>query len=328
MGRPLRVVHSGRYHFITNRCLAGQYLLRPDDESRRIILGVLAKAVEDHNVEVVCFVFMSNHFHLICGFPDANMAEFMGQLTSQLSRRLNKLRGRTGPMFPRRYHDQVLMDEVALLTQIKYVVNNPVKDALVEKAEDWPGVTSIDARLSDGTVTGEWRNGVLYNRLKQKHGDDFDPEDAWETYSFELETPEGLEGGDEEARCEALLAAITEHRHDCWASETGDPEDPPAVVGAEAVKDQRWTRRAGPPKSSSNTRLCLADDRQVIDDYYDEHQRRTESYRAAADRRKRGEWAEFPYGTYPPGDGKAWTEKRVWMLRPMDELDENAVTLF
>jgi REP element-mobilizing transposase RayT len=310
MGRPLRVVNPDRYYFITNRCLMGQFLMRPDDESVRIILGILARAVVKHNVRVVCFVFMSNHFHLICRFPDYNMGEFMSQLTGQLSRRLNKLRDRSGPMFPKRYHDQMLMGEEAILDKVNYVVNNPVKDKLVADARDWPGVTSIGAQLSDRTVTGEWYNGTKYNRMKQSDPD-VEKEDAFEEFSFELEVPSCVDGDTDTDRCEAVTAAITNHRVEIWKSSTGSENEMPDVLGAQEVLETSWKLR-----DSGNARRkwtekqklrCWSREAGAIKQFYCDHKEMTKRYRHAAELRKLGQYARFPFGMYPPGEATAWT---------------------
>jgi REP element-mobilizing transposase RayT len=313
MGRPLRVCLPGKYYFITNRCFDGQYLMRPDDKSKALIIGILARAVCKFNVELVCFVFMSNHFHLICRFPDYNMAEFMSELTAQLCRRLNKLRGRSGPMFPRRYHDQILIGPGAIADKVAYVVNNPVKDALVAEAKDWPGVTSIHAQLNGGRITGEWYNGTLYNEMKQR-GEEPDRQDAMESHTIQLTVPACIQGDNRQARNERLLAAITRHRRELWVELGGDADEPPEVMGAEAVCQTDWRYRAGAIEyrkwAKTHRLLCWSRQPGAIRTHYERRVREAGWYRYSAARRKTGEYARFPYGMYPPGEATAWTPSR------------------
>lgn len=316
MGRPLRVVLPNRYYFITNRCQNGQFVMRPDDSSRMIILGVLARAVQKYEVEVVSFVFMSNHFHLICRFPCFNMGKFMSQLTGQLSSRLNDLRGRSGSLFPDRYHSQVLMGQQALLDKINYVVNNPVKDALVADAADWPGVTSFDAQLSGEKVVGRWYNGTKYHRMKQSDPET-QPEDARETFAFRLTVPECIDGTNEKERRDTILTAVASDRDRIWSKRNDQPSNalgPAAVCATDWQKTKPLQPRAIWPEKKRLLCWCNEPDAEAssnaISQFYAEHAERSRRYRKAANRRKNGKDAEFPEGMYPPGEAVVSSSSR------------------
>ena len=158
MGRPVRFVEADKYYFITNRCVMGLFAMRPDDEARRIIKGCLARAADKHDVELVCFMFMSNHFHLIARFPDRTLSEFMCEFQTQISNRLNDYRGRSGSLFPERFDAKALLDEKAVREKVCYTLNNPVRAGLVRQASNWPGVSSMEEHLDewfDTHPTGE-----------------------------------------------------------------------------------------------------------------------------------------------------------------------------
>lgn len=118
MPRPIRHVAPHRYYVLTNRCVLGKFILRPDEGCRRIIKGCLARAADKYEVRLVCFVFMSNHFHIIARFPERNMSEFMAELQSQIASRFNKYRDRDRNVFPDRYDDQALLDDRVLNDRI------------------------------------------------------------------------------------------------------------------------------------------------------------------------------------------------------------------
>ena len=301
MARNVRVVESHRYYLITNRCILGMFLMRPDDECRRILKGCLARAVDKYGVELVCFVFMSNHFHLIARFPELNMAEFMEELQSQIARRINNHRGRKGKFFGQRYDDQALLDHQVLRDKICYVLNNPLNDRAVRTAADWPGVTSMTCHRDGAPLEGKWLNAKTWTNLKRREGD-YRREDAMETYSVDLHLPEALEGETDEERRENLLELVENDREDTWEKATGDRNRPPRVSGKRAVLSKSWQYRSDEPgKKYERSRLGVAVDTDVMGDYEDERQQTTRDYRRASGAWRRSKAEPFPAGTYPPG---------------------------
>jgi hypothetical protein len=70
---------------------------------------------------------------------------------------VNRLTGWSGPVFERRYEMTVVTDEDCAQTErLGYVLAQSVKEDLVERVRDWPGVHSA-AALIDGTpLEGHW----------------------------------------------------------------------------------------------------------------------------------------------------------------------------
>lgn len=305
MPRPVRFVDPDTYYMLTNRCLLGMYLMAPDEECRRIIKGCLARAADQHDIELVCFVFMANHFHLIARFPKCNMAEFMEQFQSQLASRLNDHRGRSGPVFPTRYHDQALLDETVLLDKIQYVLNNPVKDRQVRSADRWPGVTSIDCHAgSDNTLEGQWLNHKTWRKYRRRKTDDRGRQAAMEPHQIELHLPDALDGSDREARRQSLLATVQNHRHKLWAEATGDRTRPPRVAGPKSVENLYWRDRPDEHPGSWLTetrRLGVASDPGKMASYANKRDAISERYHSAVTAWRKHNGRPFPRGTYPPG---------------------------
>ena len=306
MPRPIRHVDNNHYYMLTNRCVLGKYLLCPDDEeSKRIIRACLARAADKCHVELVCFVFMSNHFHLIARFPLMNMSAFMERFQGQLASRMNDHRGRSGTFFGDRYDDQALLDDQVIRDKISYVLNNPVKDGLVRSAERWPGVTSIDCHDNEeNTFEGRWMNNKKRRKYKRRKTGDKGPEDALETHEVALHLPAALGGEDEEARRKNLLELVRKDRHRLWAEATGNRTTPPTVVGPEAIEEMDWRESADAPSSSplgEKRHLGVANTPEKMADYHDKRREIAESYRWAMSKWREKEAVEFPHGTHPPG---------------------------
>ncbi|MCB9630755.1 MAG: hypothetical protein H6721_01175 [Sandaracinus sp.] len=94
-------------------------------------------------VEVFAVVVMSNHLHLVLRAPGKNLAAFMGYFLARVAQTLNLLLGRVGPVFPRRYDAQPILDEEAAAGRVKYVLENPKKAGLVRCFTEWPGFVAV-----------------------------------------------------------------------------------------------------------------------------------------------------------------------------------------
>jgi len=304
MPRPLRHQQADTYYLITNRCMDGMFFLRPDRECRRIIKGCLARAADTHDVRLVCFVFPSNHFHLIGGFPKLNRDAFMADLTGQISTRINSLRGRSGPMFPQRYDDQALLDDASLRQAVTYVLNNPVKDRLVPRADAWPGVTSIDQHRTGEPLVGRWLNHARWTKLRRRKAD-HERREAMETHRVELHVPDAFTGDTLDERRESLLAAVEDDRERIHAEAEQTIGSPPRFVGRPAIVQQHWRDRPTDSdidgRSRSRRKLCKANKPERVDDYRRAHRLRSDAYRQAVDALHDGEPDEFPTGMHPPG---------------------------
>jgi putative transposase len=159
MGRKLRYVPQTRTLVsITNRTIQGRYLLRPGPSFNDIFLGILGRTQRLHEMAIAAVSVLSNHMHLLLIVDDAQeVAGFMRDLESKLAREVNRLTGWRGPVFERRYEMTVVTDEEgAQVERLKYVLANGVKENLVERVSQWPGVHSAEALIHGIPLEGHW----------------------------------------------------------------------------------------------------------------------------------------------------------------------------
>ena len=296
MPRPPRHCDPDKYYLLTNRTHRAKFLMQPDSVVRQIILGCLARWADFCNVEIVCFVFLGNHFHLIARFPDRNMSKFAGNLQSQIGKRINDYRGRSGNFWHDRFKPIPILDDAMLKEKIAYVINNAVKHRLVSCADRWPGVCSIDWHKTGAAVEGEWLN-KSERRRKQRKGLDNPGELAMEDYAFELHLPEALGGESEEGRREKLLELVEDHRE---RLEKERRTDRAGVVGARTIKRRHWNDRPEDPDKAPAP-ICLTSDPEKREAYLEKRRRITESYRMAVETWRSKRLSKFPAGTIPPG---------------------------
>lgn len=163
MGRHARYVpEGGALVEISCRTLQGRKLFRPTEALRRIVVGILCRAMRRHpDVQLHAVVFLTNHYHLLLTVPDAIlMASFMTYCNGLFARKLGPLVRWRGPVWARRY-DAVLVaeEEASQVARLRYLLAHGVKEGLVLTPEDWTGPHCARALLRDGRLQGSWNKG-------------------------------------------------------------------------------------------------------------------------------------------------------------------------
>jgi REP element-mobilizing transposase RayT len=158
MGWPLRMFDAEGIYFVTVRCFQGRLLLRPSKQTNAVLAGVLARAARLSSIELFGFVFASNHFHLIVRAPQGNLPRFMQFLTTNVSKKVGWLVGWGGAFWERRYSAVPILDQESLFGRLRYVLAHGVKERLVRRCVDWPGLSSLPMMLGSPTRSARWFN--------------------------------------------------------------------------------------------------------------------------------------------------------------------------
>jgi hypothetical protein len=105
VSRLLRFIpDGGSLVEVTCRSIHSRLLLRPGHPLNEIIIGALARSKRLYGVRIVCFSFVSNHFHLLLEVDDARqLSRFMGYFASKLAKEVGRLTGWREKIFGRRY---------------------------------------------------------------------------------------------------------------------------------------------------------------------------------------------------------------------------------
>lgn len=218
MGRRIRhMLYPHQLTEVTTRCVQGRFLFRPSKDFNDILLGVLGRSLERHReIRLYLFVVVSNHMHLILSAPDtATLSSFMCYFNSNLARETGRLRQWKERIFGRRYTDIAILDDEALVRRLRYLLAHGVKENLVEKPVQWPGVHCIKALTLGKKLSGHWfdrTDEYEHNSLNIHH----DPEDFATPYPVNL-TPlpcwADLSESERQARWKQLVDDIErEHR--------------------------------------------------------------------------------------------------------------------
>lgn len=304
MGRPVRVFKTDGIYLITNRCREGKFLMRPDPEMNRILLAALVHFATMHEVEILAWCFMSNHFHLIVRAPKLNLSAFMRDFQSKIARKIIDRTGCSAPVFPKRFVDNELVDEESLRDKLQYVVMNPVKHGMVEHPSEWPGLTSWRCHRHGASVVGKKLDTQAFHKFRRRKG--WTEQEAREAAMQEREfhaTAAVLHDDDGQ-----LLFGADAHR---WLADAVDRrcamlaefrrEGGVGVSGPAAVR-RRHPLDKPPHFEPTPAPLCLTTDpsRRI---QYREHRRHiTDTYQKAHRAWRNGDReVQFPPGTHPPG---------------------------
>jgi REP element-mobilizing transposase RayT len=299
MCRPIRFIpEGGALVEVTCRTIHSRLLLRPSRALNELGTGVLGRAQKRFKVRCCGVVFLSNHYHLLLWVKDIEqLAKFMEYVNGNLARKIGRLVGWRDKIWARRYQAIVISDEEeAQIARLRYLLAHGVKEGLVSRVRDWPGIHMVKALVDGESLKGTW-----YNQTKEyvdrQQGKDFPASKYREEEVLELTPlPCWQHLSDEEVR--ARVAEIVEEVEQEAAAVRAELEIP--VVGAETVRRQHphslplKTKRSPAPLVHAATKAMREALRKA---YYDF----VEAFRDAAEKWKKGNLkARFPVGSFPP----------------------------
>jgi len=91
------------------------------------------------DARMLAWVLMPDHAHwLIQAGDNDDLATVVNRLKSASARQTNRVLGRTGTLWQRAYHDHALRADEDIVTVARYIVANPIRAGLVQRAGDYP----------------------------------------------------------------------------------------------------------------------------------------------------------------------------------------------
>lgn len=154
---------------VISRVIQGRYLLRPCTELNEIINGVVGRAQERYkNVLLYAMAFMSNHAHFMLQGPPEEVPAFIGFVKREISYRWGRARGINwpGPMW-HEYIASALPTAESQVLCLRYVLSQGVKEGLVARAQEWPGVHCAGALAGEAQLQGVWFDGTAFARAME-----------------------------------------------------------------------------------------------------------------------------------------------------------------
>jgi putative transposase len=138
MPRVKHYFEEGQYVHITTRTERAAFLLAPD-AAKSIILSSLRAYEQKGFFRLLAYVVMDNHLHFVISVLNADgLAAALGRMKGWTSAQVQATTGCRGPVWERRFDDNVIQSEQELRQVIDYLHHNPVRVGLVKQATDYP----------------------------------------------------------------------------------------------------------------------------------------------------------------------------------------------
>ncbi|MFA6236214.1 MAG: transposase [Bacteriovorax sp.] len=125
------------YH-VTSRSNNKEWFSLPLESVWNICLQSLKEAYNIHKVEIISFVLMSNHYHLIVRTPDANLDQFMYEFNKRIAFALRDSSGNINHILGGRYKWCLIQSQKYFGNCYRYVYQNPRRAMLTHRCEDYP----------------------------------------------------------------------------------------------------------------------------------------------------------------------------------------------
>jgi putative transposase len=98
----------------------------------------LREAYIIHPIELVSFVLMGNHYHMILYTPNSNIDLFMYEFNKRLALEVKKHSGNINRIFGGRYKWCLIRSHHYFSNCYRYVYQNPMRAGIVANCEDYP----------------------------------------------------------------------------------------------------------------------------------------------------------------------------------------------
>jgi len=291
---PLRMFIPELGYFVTARCIQARYLLRPSNETNEVLGGVLARAARLFDVEVYAFAFQSNHLHLLVRARRGNLSRFMQFVQANIARKVGDLVRWGGTFWERRYSAEPVLDEESLVALLRYILAQGVKDGLVQKVRDWPGLNCLRMLVRGSGRSVRWFSWS--KRWASRNGpgakNRFDPRWAEREVLRLVPLPHWAHLP-QKHRARRVLELVRSVEREAEATHE-------RVLGTAALLSQHPHHRPARPERSPRP-LCHAARASTRQRYIEHYRAYVASFCSASMRYRAGDLgAEFPLGAFRP----------------------------
>lgn len=136
MGRKARVEFIGGVYHIIQRGNNREYIFK-NKRDKKLLLDLFEKYIEVFNYQILGYVVMDNHYHIILRTMGEGLSKVMQRINTEFARTYNRENKRTGHVFEKRYKGIPVKNDTYLLSLLRYVHQNPVKAKICKKVSEY-----------------------------------------------------------------------------------------------------------------------------------------------------------------------------------------------
>ncbi len=137
MSRTRRVPTGEHYIHINARANNREKFPLPLNEVWEILTDYLFLLNKGFGVEILSFVLMPNHFHLLVRDPNFQLSAGMEYFMRETSREIGRKAGRINKIWGAPYHPTVVTSNLHYYHAYKYIYRNPLEKDLCKRVEDY-----------------------------------------------------------------------------------------------------------------------------------------------------------------------------------------------
>lgn len=136
MPRLSREITAGSICHVYQRGNNKEFIFQKEN-SKSFFLNQIIKCNKKFDFEILAFVIMSNHYHIIIKLNSDPLDKIMFSINNSFAHYYNKDNERTGHVFETRYQCKKVDSNAYLLWLLRYVHRNPIRIKMVNKLEDY-----------------------------------------------------------------------------------------------------------------------------------------------------------------------------------------------
>jgi REP element-mobilizing transposase RayT len=261
-----------------------------------LIVGVLGRAQYLLGVRVFAVAVLSNHLHALLGVDHADqLATFMQYALGNIAKELGRHHRWKGPFWARRYRSIVVADDASQVARLRYVLSQGIKEQLIARAEQWPGVSSF-LTLTRGTpMRGSWHGRTEEEQSKENRRSRMKAEKVYELKHTRLPALGHQTEDDHKAYVETIVRA----EEDEALAERSRGASKRSVLGPARILAQ--DPHSAPEESSHGPApLVHAASASLRASFRDAYRAFVNAFKTAAECLRANLPAHFPDGSFPP----------------------------
>ena len=136
MGRKPRVEFQGAIYHVIKRGNNRDYIFQ-EREDKEDFLKCLEVANDENVFNLLGYVIMDNHYHLIIETKEMPLNKIMQKVNNSYSKNYNKRHNRRDHVFGGRYKSILVNDDKYLLSLLRYIHANPVRAKICHNMADY-----------------------------------------------------------------------------------------------------------------------------------------------------------------------------------------------
>lgn len=149
--RKVRITHKNALHHVMNKGIKDENIFT-DNSFKTYFINLLRKLSKKYGIDLLAYVIMNNHYHLILRNTNNNLSKFMMELNGSYAMYYRMNVGGKGYVFQNRFKSTLIENEKYLIDCLIYLYMNPVRAGYCKNPFEYI-YSSLYEIISDNTTS-------------------------------------------------------------------------------------------------------------------------------------------------------------------------------